>query len=102
MSKKKQQKSHYYPPEMMPFNLCSECLSVVISENKQAKEIYDGIVECGYLHGYQMFQQEASDLLPDSGTIIKDIIENSGYDVNKPPSKDIQGIEYVRNMIKGS
>ena len=104
MAKKKPKKreSRYIPPEMMSYMYCSACLSVVIAENKQAKDIYDGIVECGYLPGYQMFQQEAGDLLPDSGTILKDIIENSGYDVKKPPSKDIQGIAYVRNMIKGS
>ncbi|MFC1958538.1 hypothetical protein ACFLV6_01265 [Chloroflexota bacterium] len=104
MSKKKQKRkeSRYIPPEMMHYILCAACLGVVISENKQAKEIYDGIVECGYLHGYQMFQEKAGDLLPDSGKILKDVIENSGYDVNKPPSKDVQGISYVRNMIKGS
>jgi hypothetical protein len=103
MSKKKQKRTNaqYYPPEMMPYMLCAACLSVVISENKQAKEIYDGIVECGYLPGYQMLQEEAGDLLPDRGTILKDVIEKSGYDVNKPPSKDIQVIAYVRSMIKG-
>ncbi|MBA7704243.1 hypothetical protein ES703_113045 [subsurface metagenome] len=103
MAKKKQKRkdSRYIPPEMVPFNLYSACLGVVISENKQAKEIYDGIVECGYLPGYQMLQEEAGNLLPDSGTILKDIIEKSGYDVNKPPSKDTQGISYVRGMIRG-
>ena len=104
MSKKKQKRkdSRYIPPEMMHYMLCAACLGVVISENKQAKEIYDGIVECGYLPGYQMLQEEVGNLLPDSGTILKDIIEKSGYDVNKPPGKDIQGIDYVRGMIKGS
>ena len=104
MSKKKRNRkgSRYIPPEMMHYMLCAACLGVVISENKQAKEIYDGIVECGYLPGYQMLQEEAGDLLPDSGTILKDIIEKSGFDMNKPPSKDIQGISYVRGMIKGS
>lgn len=104
MAKKKQKRkeSRYIPPEMMHYMLCAACLGVVISENKQAKEIYDGIVECGYLPGYQMLQEKAGDLLPDSGTILKDIIEKSGYDVDKPPSKDIQGISYVRGMIKGS
>lgn len=104
MSKKKQKRkeSRYIPPEMMPLMLCSTCLGVVIDQNKQAKDIYDGIVECGYMPGYQMLQKEAGDLLPDSGTMLKDIIEKSGYDVNKPPGKSIQGISYVRGMIKGS
>ena len=66
MSKKKQKRkeSRYIPPEMMHYMLCSACLGVVISENKQAKEIYAGIVECDYLPGYQMLQEEAGNLLP--------------------------------------
>ena len=94
MSKKKQKRKErrYIPPEMMHYMICVACLGVVISENKQAKEIYDGIVECGYLPGYQLLQEEAGNLLPDSGTILKDIIEKSGYDVNKPPSTTVQGI----------
>ena len=48
-----------------------------------------------------MMQEEASNILPDTGTIIKEAIEKSGYDVNKPPSDAIHGVSFVRGMIKG-
>ena len=45
MSKKRKRESRYYPSELTQFLWCTACLGVAISENEQAKEIYDGIVE---------------------------------------------------------
>ncbi len=104
MSKKKQRKkeSRYIPPEMMPYMLCTACLGVIIDQNEQAREIFQGIVECGYLPGYQMMQEKAGDIIPDNRTLLKEIIEKSGYDYQKPPRSVVDGISYARGMIKGS
>ena len=39
--------------------------------------------------------------LPDSGTLIKNLVKKSGYHVNKPPSRETFGIPYVRGLMKG-
>jgi len=40
MSKKKQSmdRARYYPPEMMPFALCSACLDIVLEQWEKARE----------------------------------------------------------------
>ena len=100
--KKQNRDTRYYPPELMPYMLCSTCLSVVINENKQAKGIFDEIVECCSLPGYQMLQEEAGDIIPDGRTLLKEIVEKSGYEHQNPPSSLVDGVSYVRDMIKGS
>ncbi len=103
MAKKKLKgEIQYYPPELMPYMLCTACLGVVIDQNEQAREIFQGIVECGYLPGYQMIQEEADGIIPDSKTLLKEIVEKSGYDYQKPPRSVVDGISYARGMIKGS
>ncbi len=103
MTRKKQKRgTQYYPPELMPYMLCLACLNVVIDQNKHAKEIFDGILECCSLPGYQMMQEKAGDILPDSQSILKEIVEKSGYDYEKPPRSVIAGISYVRGVINGS
>lgn len=51
--KKKKDKSRYYPPEMMPFVLCSACLEIVLDESEEARKLYDEIIECFSLSGCQ-------------------------------------------------
>ena len=59
---------------------------------RQAKEIFEEIIECCRLPGLEMMHEEAGDILPDGRTLLKEIIEKSGLDVNKPPEKALRGI----------
>ena len=103
MSKKKQKrdKSQYYPPEMMPFALCSACLDVVLEQSEKAREIYDEVIECCNLSGCQETMDQIGEWLPNNKSCIKELVKESGYDINKPPNKEGFGIPYIRGMMIG-
>ena len=88
MSKKKQtkDKSHYYPPEMMSFTLCSACLDVVLDQSEKAAELYEDIIECLSLPGCQETMEQIGEWIPDKKSIIKELVKESGYDFNLPPN----------------
>ena len=39
----KKRDSQYIAPEMMPYTLCSACLSVVLDQNEEAKEMFERV-----------------------------------------------------------
>ena len=97
----KRQAAQYIPPEMMNYALCSTCLSVVLDQNEEVNELFDDLIECFRLPGYQMMMEEAKNIVPDTGTIFKELTEKSGFDIENPPMKGDIGILYVRDLIIG-
>jgi hypothetical protein len=100
-SRQDKDKSRYYPPEMIPFALCSACLDVVLEQSEKAAEIYEEVIECLSLPGCQETMDQIVEWLPDNRSIIKALVKESGYDVKKPPDKEGFGIPYVRGLMKG-
>jgi len=90
--------ARYYPPEMMPFSLCTACLEIVLEQSEKAAEIYEEVIECLSLPGYQETMNQIGEWLPDNRSIIKELVKESGYDLKKPPDKEGLGIPYVRNQ----
>ncbi len=105
MSKKKSKQTkdsfQYYPPEMIPFALCSACLDVVLEQSEKAREIYDEVIECCSLPGCQETMDQIGEWLPDNKSFIKELVKESGYDINKPPNKEGFGIPYIRGLMIG-
>ena len=101
MKKRTKDKGRYYPPEMMPFALCSACLDVVLEQSEKAEEIYEDIIECCSLPGCQETMDQIGEWIPDNKSIIKELVKESGYDVNKPPNKEGFGISYIRGLMMG-
>ena len=93
--------ARYYLPEMMPFGLCSACLDIVLEQSEKAREIYNEVIDCFSLPGCQETMEKVGDELPDNRTVIKNLVEKSGYDIHKPPSKEGFGIPYIRDLMKG-
>jgi len=100
-SKHEKDKSRYYPPEIMPFALCSACLDVVLEQSEKAREIYEEVVDNLSLPGCQETMDQVGEWKPDSANFLKELVKISGYDVNKPPSREAFGIPYVRGLMKG-
>jgi len=46
-------KARYYPPEMIPFTLCSACLDIVLEQSEKANEVYEEVIDCFSLPGWQ-------------------------------------------------
>ena len=100
-SKHEKDKNRYYPPEMIPFALCSACLDVVLEQSEKAAETYEEVIECLSLPGCQETMDKVGDMIPDRANLLKELVKKSGYDVNKPPSREAFGIPYVRGLMKG-
>ena len=103
MSKRKQTKdrARYYAPEMMPFALCAACLDVVLERSEKAADLYEEVIECLSLPGCQETMDQVGEWLPDNKSFIKELVRESGYDVNKPPKKEGFGIPYIRGLMMG-
>ncbi len=99
--KKTKDKARYFPPEIMPFALCAACLDIVLEQSEKARELYEEIVDCFSLPGCQEIMVKAGEYLPDNKTLLKKLVKKSGFDINKPPSKDSFGIPYIRGILKG-
>jgi len=98
---KSEDKARYYPPEMIPFAVCSACLDVVLEQSEKAAEIYEEVIECLSLPGCQETMDQVEEWKPDNSSIIKELVKESGYDVKKPPNKEDFGIPYIRGLMMG-
>ncbi len=94
-------KALYYPPEVMPIILCAACLSIALKESPEAKELYDEIVECYKLPGFQEIFDKLNDEIPGGTELLKKIVDKSGLDFEKPPERGNASIPQVRKIISG-
>jgi hypothetical protein len=93
--------SRYYPPEVLPFSMSAALVELVIHESEQARDIYDGILNCYNLPGVQETLNQMKLRIPSREELLKAIVKKSGYDYYKPPESKDTGIPYMRGLIKG-
>ena len=86
--------SHYFPPELMPIAICAACQGIVLKESPEAKELYNEIVECYKLPGFQEIFNKLNDEIPEGQELIKKIVDKSGLDYKKPPDMGNAGNKY--------
>jgi hypothetical protein len=93
--------SHYYPPEILAAAICANCLSVVLENDKEAKEPFDEIVQCYDLPGWEEIFARLTEEIPEGESLLKKIVDKSGLDYNKPPDINNMGIPESRKLMKG-
>jgi hypothetical protein len=93
--------SHYFPPEIMPIAICAACLGVALKESPEVKELYDEIVECYKLPGLQQIFDKLTEELPEGTELLKEAVNKSGLDINKPPDMENAGIPQMRDTLSG-
>ncbi|MFC1864757.1 hypothetical protein ACFLYG_02905 [Chloroflexota bacterium] len=101
MRKKPKQQSRYYPPELNQFLWCTACLGVALEQSEEASNIFEDIIECLDLPGIKETLDKVENELPDSKYLLKKIIKEAGYNVNKPPSAESLGITHMRGLFHG-
>jgi len=101
MRKKQQQASRYYPPELTEFLWCSACLGVVFEQSEEVNGIFEDIIDCLELPGIKETFEKVENELPDSKYVLKKIVKEGGYDINKPPSAESLGITHIRGLFIG-
>ncbi len=101
MSKKQNPSSRYYPPELTQFMWCTACLGVGLEQSEEASNIFEDIINCLDLSGIKETFDRVENELPDSKYLLKQIVKEAGYDVNKPPSVESLGITHMRGLFRG-
>jgi len=101
MSKKKQQASHYYPPELTQFLWCTACMGVALERSEEAQEIFEDIIDCLDSPGIKETFEKVENELPDPKYLIEQVVKEAGYDVSKPPSVESLGITHIRGLFSG-
>ena len=101
MRKKQKQASRYYPPELSQFLWCTASLGVALEQSEEAREIFEDIIDCLDLPGVKETFDKVENELPDSKYLLKQIVKEAGYDVNKPPSAESLGITHIRGLFSG-
>jgi hypothetical protein len=93
--------AHYYPPELLATAICAACLKVVLEHDKEAKELFNEIVEIFDLPGWQKIFGKLTDEIPEGQELVKKVVDKSGLDYNKPPNMKNLGIPESRQIING-
>ena len=101
MRKKQKQVSRYYPPELTQFLWCTACLGIALEQSEEASDIFEDIIDCLDLPGVKETFDKVENELPDSKYLLKQIVKEAGYDVNKPPSAESLGITHIRGLFSG-
>lgn len=90
----------YYPPEIMPFALYAGVLESVLTQNIEAKKLYDQIKDYCSLPGCQETFDKLENRIPNGETLVKAIVKKAGYDFKKPPNEDNQMV-LARGLLGG-
>ena len=93
--------TRYYPPELTQTLWCTACLGVALEQSEEAREILEDIIDCLDLPGINETFNRVENELPDSKYLLKQIVKEAGYDVNKPPSAESLGITHIRGLFSG-
>jgi hypothetical protein len=92
----------YVLPEALPLSRCGAVLSIVLEENDKAKLIFEQIKENCKLPGCQEAFIKFENDLPKGQKIIRDIVKSSGYNIKKPPSREINQLKIGKDFIFGT
>jgi len=95
-------KGTYVLPEVLPISLCGAVLAIVLEENDKAKLIFEQIKENCKLPGCQEAFIKFEKDLPKGQKIIRDIVKSAGYNIKKPPSREINQLKIGKDFIFGT
>jgi hypothetical protein len=101
-SNSQKDKGMYVLPEVLPLSLCGAVLTIVLEENDKAKLIFEQIKENCKLPGCQEAFKKFENDLPKGQKIIRDVIKSAGYNIKKPPSREINQLKIGKDFIFGT
>ncbi|KTB48251.1 hypothetical protein DEALK_10960 [Dehalogenimonas alkenigignens] len=72
--------TRYYPPEMLPLIYCFACIQVVLTEDDQAEEVFQRIIESYRFPDVKMGFEILTANIPEGYDLLNTVMQNSNID----------------------
>ncbi len=90
----------YLPDGIKPLLLCLAMLDLVLREDAEAAKLFEEFKRCWDLPGCRSMHERIQAGIPNTKKLVKDIVQESGYSLNKPQPIGNQMV-VARNIIGG-